>query len=105
MRFWDKSLRIFKGLCANAQHSVRQLAQQTGLSTSRVHRLQQAMARRNGHPESWCWETAEGRSWFTRLVVATLSLFGLKRGGGVDTISEFLTRLGLATQGGCSPSA
>jgi len=61
---------------------VRQLAQQTGLSTSRGHRLQQAMDRRHGHPESWFWDTAEGRSWFTRLVVATLALFGLTRGGG-----------------------
>ena len=105
MRFWDKSLRIFKCLCANAQQSVRQLAQQTGLSKSSVHRLQQAMDRRNGHSESWFWETAEGRSWLTRLVVATLYFFGLKRGVGVETISEFLTRLGLATQVGCSPSA
>ena len=96
---------IFKCLCANAHQSVRQLAQQTGLSKSSVHRLQQAMDRRNGHPESWFWETAEGRSWFTRLVVATLSLFGLKRGVGVETLREFLTRRGLETQGGGSPSA
>src|SRR2546427_6325334 len=105
MRFWDKSLRIFTCLCANAQQSVRQLAQQTGLSTSRGHRLQQAMERRNGHPESWFWETEAGRSGFTRLVVATLSLFGLKRGVGVDTLRALLTRLGLETQAGCAPSA
>jgi hypothetical protein len=66
----DKSLRIFKGLCANAQQSVRQLAQQTGLSTSSGHRLQQAMDRSNGDPESWFWVTAEGRRWLARLVVA-----------------------------------
>ncbi len=105
MRFWDKSLRIFKCLCANAQQSVRQLAQRTGLSKSSVHRLQQAMDRRNGHPESWCWETAEGRRWLTRLVVATLYIFGLQRGVGVETIREFLTRLCLETPLGCSPSA
>jgi len=105
MRFWDKSLRIFKCLCAHAQQSVRQLAQQTGLSKSSVHRLQQAMDRRNVHPESWFWETEEGRSWLTRLVVATLYIFGLKRGVGVDTMSEFFTRLRLETQAGCSPSA
>src|SRR5713101_838299 len=105
MGFWDKSLRIFKCLCANAQQSVRQLAQQTGLSKSSVHRLQQAMDRRNGYPESWFWETEEGRRWLTRLVVATLYIFGLKRGVGAETISEFFTRLCLATQVGCSPSA
>ena len=105
MRFWDKSLRIFKCLCANATQSVRQLAQQTGFSKSSVHRLQQAMERRNGHPESWLWETAEGRSWLRRLMVATLYPFGLKRGVGVETISEFFVRLGFETQVGCSPSA
>src|SRR5215472_7135071 len=105
MGFWDKSLRIFKSLCENATQSVRQLAQQTGLSKSSVHRLQQAMERRGVHPESWLWETEAGRRWLTRLVVATLYTFGLKRGVGVDTMSEFFVRLRLETQIGCSPSA
>src|SRR5262249_37718659 len=102
---WDKSLRIFKSLCENATQSVRQLAQQTGLSKSSVHRLQQAMERRHGHPESWLWETEDGRRWLTRRVVATLYAFGLKRGVGLETMSEFFTHLHLETQVGCSPSA
>src|SRR5216684_4732387 len=105
MGFWAKSLRIFKCLCEHGKQSVRRLAQQTGLSKSSVHRLQQAMARRGGHPESWLWETEEGRHWFTRLVVATLYTFGLKRGVGMDTMSEFFARLRLETQVGCSPGA
>src|SRR5262245_30960901 len=105
MGFWDKSLRIFKSLCDNGTQSVRQLAQQTGLSKSSVHRLQQAMERRNSHPESWLWETEEGRQWLRRLVVATLYIFGLKRGVGLDTMSEFFARLHLETPVGCSPSA
>jgi hypothetical protein len=105
MRFWTKSLRIFNCLCANATQSVRRIARQTGLSKSSVHRLTQAMERRNSHPESWLWETEDGRRWLTRLVVATLYTFGLKRGVGLDTMSEFFARLHLATQVGCSPSA
>jgi hypothetical protein len=105
MRFWAKSLRIFKCLCDHGRQSVRRMAQQTGLSKSSVHRLQHAMERRNNHPESWLWETEDGRQWLTRLVVATLYTFGLKRGVGLDTMSEFFTRLHLATQVGCSPSA
>src|SRR5215467_4710998 len=105
MRFWAKSLRIFKCLCDHGRQSVRRIAQQTGLSKSSVHRLQHAMERRNRHPESWFWETADGRQWLTRLVVATLYTFGLKRGVGLDTMSEFFARLHLATQVGCSPSA
>jgi IclR helix-turn-helix domain len=72
MGFWDNSLRIFKGLCDNAQHSVRHVAQRTALATSRVHRLTQALARRNHSPESWLGEMEEGRRGLTRLVVATL---------------------------------
>ena len=105
MGFWDKSLQIFKCLCDHGTQSVRRLAQKTGLSKSSVHRLQRAMERRDGHPESWFWETEAGRQWLTRLVVATLYTFGLKRGVGMDTMQEFFARLHLATQMGCSPSA
>ena len=105
MGFWDKSLRVFKCLCENGKQSVRRVAQQTGLSKSSVHRLTQAMARRGVHPESWLWETADGRQWLTRLVVAALYTFGLKRGVGMDTMSEFFARLRLERQVGGSPSA
>ncbi len=63
------------------------------------------MERRNRHPEAWLWETEDGRQWLTRLVVATLYIFGLKRGVGMDTMSEFFARLHLQTHVGCSPSA
>lgn len=105
MGFWDRSLRIVKCLCDHGKQSVRRIAHQTGCSKSSVHRLQRAMARRGRHPESWWWETEEGRQWLTRLVVATLYTFGLKRGVGMDTMSEFFARLRLDTQVGCSPCA
>jgi Family of unknown function (DUF6399)/IclR helix-turn-helix domain len=105
MGFWEKSRRIFQCLCEHGSQSVRRLAHQTGFAKSSVHRLTQAMERRNCYPESWLWETEEGRQWLTRLVVATLYTFGLKRGVGLDTMSEFFARLHLATQVGCSPSA
>ena len=105
MGFWAKSLLIFNSFCDNAKQSIRQVAHQTGLSKSSVHRLKQARARRDTYPESWWWETAEGRCWCIRLVVATLYTFGLKRGVGAETLSEFFGRLHLETQVGCSPSA
>ena len=101
----EKSLRIFKCLCENGSQGVHRIAQQTGLSKRSVHRLTQAMARRGVHPESWLWETEDGRQWLTRWVVATLYTFGLKRGVGMDTMREFFARLRLERQGGCSPSA
>jgi hypothetical protein len=105
MTFWATSLRIFNGLWEHGTQSVRQMAHKTGFSKSSGHRLQQAIARRDRHPASWLWETEDGRGWLTRLVVATLYTFGLKRGVGLETISAFFVRLPLETQGGCSPSA
>ena len=92
MGFWDKSLQICKCLCAHGKQSVRRLAQKTGLSKSSVHRLQQAMARRGGHPESWLWETEEGRQWLTRLVVSVVACYADWRGayttsGGAPAVS------------------
>jgi DNA-binding IclR family transcriptional regulator len=105
MTFWVKSLQVFNSLCENDAQSVRRIAHKTGFSKSSVHRLQQAIARRGRHPESWLWETEDGRQWLTRLMVATLYTFGLKRGVRLETISEFFARLRLETQVGCSPSA
>ena len=61
--FWTKSLRIFKYLGENSKQSVRRIALQTGFSKSSVQRLKQAMQRRDAHPESWLWDTEEGRRW------------------------------------------
>jgi IclR helix-turn-helix domain len=102
---WAKSLRIFNAFGDHATQSIRQVAHQTGFSKSRVPRLTQAMQGREKHPESWWWETEAGRCWLIRLVVATLYTFGLKRGVGAETISEFCGRLRLETPVGGSPSA
>src|SRR2546427_12629512 len=104
MRFWTKSRLIFNAFRDNAKASIRQVAVQTGLSKSSVHRLGQAIARRDRPPESWVWETDAGRRWFIRLVVAVLYLCGLKRGVGAETMREFFRRLHLERQVECSPS-
>jgi len=104
MGFWTKSRLLFNSFRDNAKASIRQVARQTGLSKSSVHRLGQAMARRNQHPESWFWETEDGHRWFIRLLVAVLYVFGLKRGGGTETLSEFFAWLRLEQPVGCSPS-
>src|SRR2546426_4413610 len=105
MGVWAKSLQIFNSLYDTGKQSVRRIAQKTGFSKSSVHRLQQARARRDTHPESWWWDTEEGRCWLIRLVVATLYTFGLTRGVGAEMISAFFGRLRLETLVGCSPSA
>ena len=105
MGWWAKSLLIFNSLQEYGKQSIRELARRTGLSKSSVHRHLQAVERRDRYPESGLWETPEGRHWLLRLVVATLFIFGLKRGVGTETISEFFHRLHLEVHMGCSPSA
>ncbi len=101
MAFWAKSLRIFKCLCDHGTQSVRRVAR-----TDRVVEKQCASSHSRRcsaatrHPESWLWETAEGRQWLTRLVVATLYTFGLKRGVGLDTMSEFFAAAASGNAGG-----
>jgi hypothetical protein len=99
LTFWAKSLRVCNCLWEPGPQSGRQIAHKTGFSKRSVHRLQQAIARRGRHPESWVWETEDGRGWWTRLVVATLSTFGLKRGGGGRPSAHFLFGCALSHRG------
>src|SRR5215475_15082061 len=105
MGLWAKSIVIFNAIRDYGKQSIRSLADRTGLSKSSVHRHLQAMERRDRSPESSFWETEAGRTWLIRLMVATLFVFGLKRGVGAETRSEFLGRLRLDAHVGCSPSA
>src|SRR5919201_3891519 len=105
MGLWSKSVRIFNSIREHGQQSVRHLAERIGFSKSSVHRHLQAMHRRDCYPESSLWETEVGRNWLIRLVVATLFVFGFKRGVGAETLSEFFGHLRLEAHVGCSPSA
>ena len=105
MGLWAKSIVIFNAIRDHGKQSIRRLAKRTGLSKSSVHRHLQAIERRDPYPESSFWETEAGRSWLIRLVVATVFVFGLKRGVGAETLSEFFSHLHLEWHVGCSPSA
>src|SRR5215470_5905649 len=104
MGLWAKSVLIFNAIHTYGQQSVRGLAERIGLSKTCVHRQLQSIKRRDCYPESSLWETEVGRTWLLRLVVATLFVFGLKRGVGAETLSEFFSRLHLEAHVGCSPN-
>ncbi|WP_089939148.1 helix-turn-helix domain-containing protein [Candidatus Entotheonella palauensis] len=80
MGWWAKRVVLFNSIRDYGKQSIRSLADRTGLSKSSVHRHLQAIERRDRYPASPFWETPEGRAWLIRLVVATLFVFGLKRG-------------------------
>ncbi len=85
MGLWAKSIIIFNSLREHGQQSIRSLADRTGLSKSSVHHHLQAMDRRDRYPESSWWATEASRTWLIRLIVATLLVFGLKRGVVCET--------------------
>jgi hypothetical protein len=62
------------------------------------------MAHRQQHPAAGLWDTAEGRRWCIRFVVAVLSYFGLTRGVGAETMRAFFACLHLEQHAGCAPS-
>jgi hypothetical protein len=105
MGLWAKSVVIFNSIHEHGKQSIRCLAERTGLSKSSVHRHLQARDRRDRYPESSFWETEAGRTWLIRRVVATLFVFGLKRGVGAETISAFFSCLRVEAHVGCSASA
>ena len=105
MGLWAKSVTMINSIREHGNQSIRILADRTGLSKSSVHRHLQAIDRRDRYPESSFWETESGHAWLIRLVVATLFVFGLKRGVGAETLSDFFSRLRLEGHVGCFPSA
>jgi hypothetical protein len=105
MGFWEKSVRIFTSLCEAGTPRVRHRAQHTGGSKRRAQRLTPAMGPRDSPPESWVWETAEGRGGLPRGGVAPLAPVGLQRGVGLDTLRACFSPRRLQPPGGSAPGA
>jgi DNA-binding MarR family transcriptional regulator len=85
-------MEIIKCLCEHGSQSVRRLADQTGLSKSSVHRLTQAMERRNSYPESWFWETEDGRGCIGKKQTPPDFVVKLQRLDIVDVIFRLVLR-------------
>ena len=101
----QRGINVFQAIQADASQGVQAVASVIGISKSSVHRHQQAIERRNQHPESSWWETEAGSAWLKRLVVGSIFFFGIKHGIGVGELSQFLKALRLERRVGCSASA
>ena len=85
--------KIFSFFQQQKKGTVREAAAASGTSKSSAHRHKHALERRNQHPESWLWETAEGFRWLIILVCATIYMFGIRGGIGMGAIAEFFVLL------------
>ena len=63
-----------------AKLPLRAIAKKLGISKSSVHRQKKAITKRNNIPLSNIWETNEGYNWLSKLVIAAIYLFGIKKG-------------------------
>jgi len=99
-----RSRQIYSILKLPVKYSIRNIAKLINIPKSSVHRLRQAILKRNQYPESYFWETEEGYHWLRILVYATIFLFGIKCGIGAETISQFFKMLRLAMHIAVSPT-
>jgi len=88
--------------CSPVKISVRKLAKIVEISKSSAHRIVTAVKKRNLHPESHFWESAEGMAWLKLLVFGTIFHFGIRHGVGADMISDFFQLLRLEKHVGVS---
>jgi hypothetical protein len=97
--------QIAAKLSEKGSSTIRAIAAATGIPKSSVHRHQQALKKEHQYPEAELWRTDIGEQWLKRLVVATIYVFGLKRGVGAESLSEFFYKLGLEPFVGVSVSS
>ena len=101
----ERCQKIFQSVSGKTQQSIRAIASTTGIPKSSVDRHLRTIKRRQQHPESYFWETEEGRQWLRLLVFGVIYCFGIKGGIGSDSLSSFFHRLRLEQQFGCSARA
>jgi hypothetical protein len=85
--------------------TLQEAADMTGMSVSAAHRQKRALTRRNQHPESWLWETAEGAQWLVVVMCAAIYVFAIRGGIGMDLLSEFFRLIRLNTHLGVSATS
>ena len=101
----ERGQKVADCIQSHVKQNVRAIATVTGLSKSSVHRHQQAIERRNQHPESDWWESERGYQWLFRLVYGLVYCFGIKQDVGAETLSEFIHMVHLENHVASSPSA
>ena len=91
MKIRERAICIFKILKNNDDISLRELAEQTAIPKSSVHRHKtQQQTRINSVGHSF-FETKAGLEWLHRLFFAVIFIFGIQAGVGAETLSLFFS--------------
>jgi len=101
----ERGQKVWQYWSEKTKESIRGIAKRTGIPKSSVARHHSTITRRQQYPESHLWETVEGQAWLRLLVFGVIYYFGIKKGIGADSLSEFFHSLRLEKQIGCSANA
>ena len=101
----NRDTKIFAHVAEFGRRSIRTIGEALEMSKDKVARGLAAIDKRDKHPESHVWETAEGQAWLRLLVMATIYTFGLKGNQGAERMSEFFKLIRLDGHVGVSPSS
>ena len=104
MSVFQRRKSILTNIQEKGKRAIRRIGENIGISKSAAGRQMVSQKERLQYPESPLWETPEGFNFIIRLYVVTVYTFGMKRGVGMESISEFFYRIHLP-HFGCSPSA
>jgi len=96
--------KVAKYLAKFGQKSLREIGKALSLSKDSVSRSIKSFSKRNKYPESYLWETEEGKVWLHRMYYAAIYEFGIKGNQGADRLSEFFKRINVNKHIGVSPS-
>lgn len=105
INYWQRSREILQSIVEKGKQSAYKLSELTGIPKSSVYRHLKGILKRNRCPESEFWETALGRQFLNRLVIAVLYDFCIKGGIGAERASDFFKRIGIDSHAGVSPTA
>ena len=105
INYWQRSREIFQSMVEKGKQSAYKLSELTGIPKSSVYRHLKGILKRKQCPESEFWETALGRQFLNRLVIAILYDFCIKGGIGAERASGFFKKIGIDYHVGVSPTA
>jgi len=105
INYWQRSREIFQSMVEKGKQSAYKLSELTGIPKSSVYRHLKGILKRKQCPESEFWETALGRQFLNRLVIAVLYDFCIKGGIGAERASDFFKKIGIDYHVGVSPTA
>jgi len=95
---------VYPYMFQSGKLSLRKIGAAINLTKDSVFRSIAAILKRNINPESYLWETEEGKAWLERLIIAMIYEFGIKGNQGAGRMSDFCKRIRIDKHIAVSPS-